>query len=85
MTFNNSKAAEAPNAPETNIDVEYITKKVSDVTLPEGWNSLEYQEQKMMLGLLLLKMGSYYLIIKTKEETPTFKAIICEVNICQIK
>ena len=48
-------------------------------------NSLEYQEQKMMLGLLLLKMGSYYLIIKTKEETPTFKAIICEVNICQIK
>ena len=33
-----NKAAKAPNMPETTMTPEHSTKKVGDITLPDGWN-----------------------------------------------
>ena len=38
VVFTINKAAKAPNMPETTMAPAHSTKKVGDITLPEGWS-----------------------------------------------
>ena len=60
LTITVNKAAQAPNMPEAEMAPAHSTKKVGDITLPEGWNWQEADKDTALADGVAVTANAFY-------------------------